>query len=100
MLGYIDRLAKGPDGLGEVHDYKTNRRLPTQADNDVDLTCPHGVEAGHGKSRAETGAGGRADGGLRLTVWSLGSMSTGRRGRGGALPTAFMAEYSSRGRGM
>lgn len=36
MLGYIDRLAKGPDGLWQVHDYKTNSRLSTQADKDAD----------------------------------------------------------------
>lgn len=36
MLGYIDRLTKGPDGLWQVHDYKTNSRLPTQADKDAD----------------------------------------------------------------
>jgi RecB family exonuclease len=36
MRGFIDRLARTPDGTWQVHDYKTNRHLPTQADKDVD----------------------------------------------------------------
>ena len=34
--GYIDRLARRPDGTWEIHDYKTSRSLPTQADVDKD----------------------------------------------------------------
>lgn len=34
--GYIDRLALGPDGIFEIHDYKTARTLPSQADVDAD----------------------------------------------------------------
>ncbi|PCI11659.1 hypothetical protein COB72_00475 [bacterium] len=34
MVGYIDRLAKDDDGVWHIHDYKTNKRLPTQADMD------------------------------------------------------------------
>lgn len=34
--GYIDRLALGPDGIFEIHDYKTARSLPSQADVDAD----------------------------------------------------------------
>ena len=34
MVGYIDRLAKDPNGVWHIHDYKTNKRLPTQADMD------------------------------------------------------------------
>jgi putative RecB family exonuclease len=34
--GYIDRLALGADGAFEIHDYKTARTLPTQADVDSD----------------------------------------------------------------
>lgn len=36
MVGYIDRLAKTADGTWQIHDYKTNSRLPTQADKDGD----------------------------------------------------------------
>lgn len=36
MVGYIDRLAKTADGTWQIHDYKTNSRLPTQADKDAD----------------------------------------------------------------
>ncbi len=36
MRGFIDRLARTIDGTWQVHDYKTNRHLPTQADKDVD----------------------------------------------------------------
>jgi len=35
MVGYIDRLAKTADGIWQIHDYKTNRRLPTQQDMDA-----------------------------------------------------------------
>ncbi|MBI3549350.1 MAG: PD-(D/E)XK nuclease family protein [Elusimicrobia bacterium] len=34
--GYIDRLALGSDGVFEIHDYKTGKSLPTQADKDQD----------------------------------------------------------------
>lgn len=34
--GYIDRLALGLDGAFEIHDYKTARTLPSQADVDED----------------------------------------------------------------
>ena len=36
MMGYIDRLAKEADGTWHIHDYKTNKGLPTQADKDAD----------------------------------------------------------------
>jgi putative RecB family exonuclease len=36
VTGYIDRLAKVADGRWEIHDYKTSRRLPSQADADAD----------------------------------------------------------------
>ncbi len=36
MIGYIDRLAKTADGRWQIHDYKTNSSLPTQADKDAD----------------------------------------------------------------
>ena len=32
MLGYIDRVAMRDDGTYEIHDYKTGRWVPTQAD--------------------------------------------------------------------
>lgn len=35
--GYVDRLALGKDGAFEVHDYKTAKTLPTQADVDEDV---------------------------------------------------------------
>lgn len=35
--GYVDRLALGRDGAFEVHDYKTAKTLPTQADVDEDV---------------------------------------------------------------
>lgn len=35
--GYVDRLALGKDGAFEVHDYKTAKTLPTQADVDDDV---------------------------------------------------------------
>ena len=36
MVGYIDRLARTPVGVWQIHDYKTNSRLPTQAEKDAD----------------------------------------------------------------
>lgn len=36
MIGFIDRLARTADGVWQIHDYKTNRRLPTQQDKDRD----------------------------------------------------------------
>ena len=36
MRGFIDRLARRDDGTIEIHDYKTNSRLPTQQDADED----------------------------------------------------------------
>lgn len=36
MLGYIDRLARSDDGVWHIHDYKTNKHLPTQAEKDED----------------------------------------------------------------
>lgn len=36
IQGYIDRLAIAPDGTYEIHDYKTNKSLPTQRDKDED----------------------------------------------------------------
>lgn len=35
-IGFIDRLARAEDGTWQIHDYKTNRRLPTQQDKDAD----------------------------------------------------------------
>lgn len=36
MQGLIDRLAVGADGTWQIHDYKTNRKLPTQDEKDRD----------------------------------------------------------------
>lgn len=36
MLGYIDRLARTPAGIWQIHDYKTSSKLPTQTDQDQD----------------------------------------------------------------
>ena len=36
MVGYIDRLARTQAGVWQIHDYKTNSRLPTQAEKDAD----------------------------------------------------------------
>ena len=36
IRGYVDRLSKTVAGVYEIHDYKTSRRLPTQADVDRD----------------------------------------------------------------
>ncbi|HXF48195.1 MAG TPA: PD-(D/E)XK nuclease family protein [Verrucomicrobiae bacterium] len=36
MTGFIDRLAKSPDETYEIHDFKTGKNLPTQADLESD----------------------------------------------------------------
>ena len=36
MQGFVDRIAIGADGIWQVHDYKTNRKLPTQQEKDAD----------------------------------------------------------------
>ena len=36
MIGYIDRLAKADGDVWQVHDYKTNKSLPTQEEKDRD----------------------------------------------------------------
>jgi len=36
IRGYIDRLSRVGDGVYEIHDYKTSRRLPSQKSVDVD----------------------------------------------------------------
>ncbi|MFH1016791.1 MAG: PD-(D/E)XK nuclease family protein [Pseudomonadota bacterium] len=36
LTGFIDRLAKTPDGTVEIHDYKTSNSLPSQDDVDQD----------------------------------------------------------------
>jgi putative RecB family exonuclease len=36
MQGYVDRIARRPDGTYEIHDYKTSGHLPTQEDADTD----------------------------------------------------------------
>ncbi len=36
MTGFVDRLARTPDGTWQIHDYKTANRLPTQAAQDRD----------------------------------------------------------------
>ncbi len=36
MQGFIDRIARKPDGTWQVHDYKTERRLKTQQEKDRD----------------------------------------------------------------
>jgi putative RecB family exonuclease len=36
MQGYVDRIARRPDGTFEIHDYKTGRTLPSQAEVDSD----------------------------------------------------------------
>lgn len=36
MTGFIDRLSTTPDGVWHIHDYKTNKGLPTQAQKDAD----------------------------------------------------------------
>jgi len=36
MTGNIDRIARTPDGRWQIHDYKTNNKLPTQAEKDKD----------------------------------------------------------------
>ena len=36
IQGYIDRVARRPDGVWEIHDYKTSSHLPPQAELDSD----------------------------------------------------------------
>jgi putative RecB family exonuclease len=36
MQGVIDRLSRAVDGTWQIHDYKTSRSLPTQAEKDAD----------------------------------------------------------------
>ncbi|MBI1883738.1 MAG: PD-(D/E)XK nuclease family protein [Chlamydiae bacterium] len=36
LMGFIDRLAQGEDGVLEIHDYKTGQTLPTQEKVDQD----------------------------------------------------------------
>ncbi|MCY2927992.1 MAG: PD-(D/E)XK nuclease family protein [Planctomycetota bacterium] len=36
LQGYIDRVAQREDGTYEVHDYKTNKSMPTQKEADAD----------------------------------------------------------------
>jgi len=36
MQGFIDRLSVAADGTWQIHDYKTNRTLPSQQDKDTD----------------------------------------------------------------
>ena len=36
MIGYIDRLSRTPDGIVQIHDYKTSANLPSQVDVDTD----------------------------------------------------------------
>lgn len=36
IQGFIDRLDQQSDGTYEVHDYKTNQRVPTQEEADAD----------------------------------------------------------------
>jgi putative RecB family exonuclease len=36
LQGYIDRLSKSPDGVWQIRDYKTKRRLATQVEADAD----------------------------------------------------------------
>jgi len=36
MIGYIDRLSKTPDGIIQIHDFKTSANLPSQNDADTD----------------------------------------------------------------
>ena len=36
MIGYIDRLSRAPDGVLQIHDYKTAAHLPGQKDIDND----------------------------------------------------------------
>jgi putative RecB family exonuclease len=35
-VGFMDRVAVGRDGTWQIHDYKTNRKLPTQQEKDAD----------------------------------------------------------------
>lgn len=36
MMGYVDRIDKVAEGIFEIHDYKTNRSLPSQEQKDQD----------------------------------------------------------------
>jgi RecB family exonuclease len=36
LQGFVDRISVTPEGLWQIHDYKTGRRLPTQEDVDHD----------------------------------------------------------------
>lgn len=36
LQGFVDRIDEVAPGIIEIHDYKTNNRLPTQADRDAD----------------------------------------------------------------
>lgn len=36
MVGFVDRLARTPDGTWQIHDYKTVSRAATQAEKDLD----------------------------------------------------------------
>lgn len=36
MIGYIDRLSRTPDGIVQIHDYKTSANLPRQAEVDTE----------------------------------------------------------------
>src|SRR5690606_9688576 len=51
MQGFVDRIARAPDGAVEIHDYKTGRWVPTQEalDNDRQLALYQiGVARRHG----------------------------------------------------
>ncbi len=41
MVGFVDRIDKVGDGVFEIHDYKTNRSLPSQAEKDKSRLAPH-----------------------------------------------------------
>ena len=36
LQGFVDRIDEVAPGIIEIHDYKTNNRLPSQADRDAD----------------------------------------------------------------
>jgi RecB family exonuclease len=51
MQGFVDRIARAPDGALEIHDYKTGRWVPTQESLDADRQLALyqiGVQAQHG----------------------------------------------------
>jgi putative RecB family exonuclease len=51
IQGFIDRVARAPDGALEIHDYKTGRFVPSQESLDADRQLAlyqMGVEAKHG----------------------------------------------------